>query len=93
MWFLTLPRGPLVWVLTFTAAGIAQIIVGARLHDARFTGFGIVFLAIDLYTRYYERFWDSLSLGLFFLLGGALAMAFGFACERWSQITPLEPRS
>ncbi|MEZ5580198.1 MAG: hypothetical protein R3F40_12755 [Candidatus Competibacteraceae bacterium] len=93
LWFLTLPRGPLVWVLTFTAAGIAQIIVGARLHDARFTGFGIVFLAIDLYTRYYERFWDSLSLGLFFLLGGALAMAFGFACERWSQITPLEPRS
>lgn len=91
LWFLTLPNGPLVWVLTFTAAAIAQIIVGARLHDARFTGFGIVFLAINLYTRYFEHFWDRLSLGLFFLLGGALALALGYAGERWSQRTLVEP--
>ena len=91
LWFLTLPRGPLDWVLIFTAASITQIIVGARLHDARFTGFGIVFLAIDLYTRYYEHFWDQLSLGVFFLLGGVLAMAFGYACERWSYATTSEP--
>lgn len=83
LWFLTLPRGPLGWVLAFTAAGIAQIVAGARLHDARFTGFGIVFLAIDLYTRFFEQFWDRLSAGTFFLLGGALAMVFGYACERW----------
>jgi hypothetical protein len=91
LWFLTLPRGPLDWVLTFTAAGIGQIIAGARLHDARFTGFGIVFLAIDLYTRYFEHFWDRLSLGMFFLLGGALAMAFGYAFERWGQAASPEP--
>lgn len=81
LWFLTLPQGPLNWVLLFTAVGIAQIVVGARLHDARFTGFGIVFLAIDLYTRYFEQFWQQLSLGTFFLLGGALAMILGYACE------------
>ena len=85
LWFLTLPDGPLQWVLVFTAAGIAQIVVGAWLHDARFTGFGIVFLAIDLYTRYFERFWDQLSLGSFFLIGGALAMLIGYACEYRSQ--------
>jgi hypothetical protein len=87
LWFLTIPRGPLDWVLVFTAAGIGQIVAGARLHDARFTGFGIVFLAIDLYTRFFEQFWDRLSAGAFFLAGGALAMAFGFACERrgWTQ--------
>ena len=93
LWFLTLPRGPLDWVLIFTAASIAQIVVGARLHDARFTGFGIVFLAIDLYTRYYEHFWDQLSLGIFFLLGGLLAMAFGYACERWSHATASESQA
>ena len=82
LWFLTLFGRPLDWILVFTAAGIAQIVAGARLRDARFTGFGIVFLAIDLYTRYFEYFWDRLSLGGFFLLAGALAMGFGYLCER-----------
>jgi uncharacterized membrane protein len=82
LWFLTLFGKPLDWILAFTAAGIAQIVAGARLRDARFTGFGIVFLAIDLYTRYFEHFWDRLSLGVFFLLAGALAMAFGYLFER-----------
>ena len=86
LWFLTLFGRPLDWVLLFTAAGIAQIIVGARLHDGRFTGFGIVFLAINLYTRFFEHFWERLSLGSLFLIGGALAMAFGFACERWGRM-------
>ncbi|MFO1372690.1 MAG: hypothetical protein U1F42_09955 [Candidatus Competibacteraceae bacterium] len=81
LWFLTLPHGPLDWVLVFTAAGIGQIVAGARLHDARFTGFGIVFLAIDLYTRFFEHFWDQLSAGTFFLFGGALAMLLGYAFE------------
>lgn len=85
LWFLTLFGRPLDWVLIFTAAGIAQMVAGAWLHDARFTGFGIVFLAINLYTRFFEHFWDRLSLGVFFLVGGALAMALGFACERWGR--------
>jgi hypothetical protein len=88
LWFLTLFGEPLDWVLIFTGVAIAQIIIGARLHDARFTGFGIVFLAIDLYTRFFEHFWDRLSAGFFFLLAGALAMIFGFACERWGRISP-----
>lgn len=86
LWFLTLPRGPLDWVLIFAAAGIAQIVAGARLYDARFTGFGIVFLSINLYTRFFEHFWDRLSVGTFFLLGGALAMILGYAFERQSHV-------
>ena len=69
-------------MLAFTAAGVGQIVAGARLRDARLTGFGIVFLAIDLYTRFFEHFWDRLSAGTFFLLGGALAMILGYAFER-----------
>ena len=82
LWFLTLFGRPLDWVLIFTAAGIAQIVIGARLRDARFTGFGIVFLAIDLYTRFFEHFWDRLSTGMFFLIAGALAMVLGYGFER-----------
>lgn len=93
LWFLTLPGGSLDWVLVFTAAGLGQIVAGARLHDARFTGFGIVFFSINLYTRYFEHFWDQLSLAAFFLIGGALAMAFGYACEHWSLFrTSEKPR-
>ena len=82
LWFLSLFGHPLGWVLIFTAAGIAQIVAGARLHDARFTGFGIVFLSIDLYTRFFEHFWDRLSAGAFFLIAGSLAMLLGYGFER-----------
>ncbi len=89
LWFLSLGSSGQVlgWVLLFTAAGIAQIVAGARLHDGRLSGFGIVFLAIDLYTRFFEHFWDRLSAGLFFLLAGALAMLLGYLFERQAQTT------
>ncbi len=93
LWFLTLSGHSLAWVLIFTAAGIAQIIAGARLRDARFTGFGIVFLAIDLYTRFFEHFWDRLSAGTFFLIGGVLAMLLGYGFERQAHIHSSERQS
>lgn len=82
LWILSLHGDALVWVLVFTAAGIAQIVAGAWLKDARFTGFGIVFLAIDLYTRLFEHFWDRLSAGLFMLIAGLIAVVFGVVSER-----------
>jgi len=82
LWILSLDRGELVWIIIFSIVCIAQVISGARLKDSRFTGFGIVFLSIDLYTRFYEYFWDSLSKAMFFSLAGAAAMIFGYLCER-----------
>lgn len=90
LWFLSLEfykSASVVWVVIFTAASIAQIIAGARLKDARFTGFGIVFLSIDLYTRLYEHFWDELSKALFFTLAGAVALALAYVFER--QLKPV----
>jgi uncharacterized membrane protein len=37
---------------------------------------------VNLFTRYYERFWDALGKGLFFLLGGAALLALGAVAER-----------
>lgn len=82
LWILSLGHGALVWVLWFTAACIAQLVAGARLKDARFTGFGIVFLSIDLYTRLFEHLWDRLSAGLFFLIAGVIAVVLGVVFER-----------
>ena len=81
LWFLSLKGIRLDWVLLFTAAGIAEIITGAALKDSRFTGFGVVFLGIDLYTRFFEHFWDRLSAGSFFALAGFLGMSLGAGFE------------
>ncbi len=67
--------------IPFKTAGVAQIVMGARLHDGRFTGFGIVFLSINIYTRLFENFWDDLSKGAFFLVAGTMAMAVGISLE------------
>jgi hypothetical protein len=79
--FLSLPRLELMFTLVFSAACIAQIVLGARLHDGRFTGFGIVFLSINIYTRMFEFFWDEVSKGAFFLTAGTIAMLAGTVFE------------
>lgn len=81
LWFLSLPRGELGVVLTFSAACVAQIILGGKFHDGRFIGFGIVFLSINIYTRMFENFWDELSKGVFFLISGTVALVVGIALE------------
>ena len=72
----------LSYALLLTLAALAQIVAGARLKNGLVIGFGVTFLSIDLYTRYYEQFWDRLDRGLFFLIGGALLFGAGAACER-----------
>lgn len=91
LWFLSLPRGELIAVLLFSFACIVQIVLGARFHDGRFTGFGIVFLSIDIYTRMFESFWDDLSKGSFFLIAGMAAMIAGVALEKRAKRFVTEP--
>lgn len=81
LWLLSIPDGDLAAVLAFSAACVAQIVLGARLHDGRFTGFGVVFLSIDIYTRLFEGLWNDILKGRFFLLCGAIAMGAGVALE------------
>lgn len=85
LWFLTIPHGTLEWILVFTLAGIGQLMLGARLKDARFSGFGLVFLGIDIYTRLFEHFWDALHKGAFFLVAGGIAIGVGIALERTAR--------
>jgi len=82
LWYLSIPREGLLEVVLFTAACIAQLVLGGRFHDGRFMGFGIVFLSINLYTRMFEHFWNELSKGSFFLISGAIALAAGLLLER-----------
>ncbi|MFO1520017.1 MAG: hypothetical protein U1F57_10200 [bacterium] len=78
------------YVVLLTLATLGQIVAGARLHNGIFLGFGVTFLAINLYTRFYERFWDSLDKGLFFLLGGLALFGFGVTFEMLSRKSKTE---
>jgi uncharacterized membrane protein len=70
-----------LWIALWLIAGVSQIAAGARLHNPLLTGFGVTAFAVNVYTRYYETFWNRLHAGTFFLLGGLVLLAAGLACE------------
>lgn len=73
--------GELVWSLVLTAATLGQILLGARLHNGLIRGCGVVFFAINVFTRYHEEFWDRLELGSYLLCGGLVLLALGGCME------------
>jgi hypothetical protein len=75
-------HSPGAWIAVFTVACLVQIVLGAWLKSGLLSAFGVTALAIDLFTRYFETFWDRLDVGLFFLIGGALLFGFSVLCER-----------
>lgn len=81
LWILSIRDADLLFVILFSAFCVAQLIAGARLHDGRFIGFGIVFLSINMYTRLFEGFWHVIPKGNFFLLSGLIALVIGVALE------------
>jgi len=78
-----------LWIGVWAVAAIAQIVAGAALHNSLLTGFGVTAFAINVYTRYYENFWNRMHAGLFFLAGGLSLFLAGLLCElalrRWQQ--------
>lgn len=54
------------WALISAAVCVASTLFGLKYHDDIAREFGITFLFINLYTRYFEYFWDSWHKALFF---------------------------
>lgn len=71
------------WSLVFGAASIAAIWYGLRRDDGVLRGFGLTFLFINLYTRFFEYFWDSLHKAAFFAL---CALSFWYIGSRAEAI-------
>lgn len=51
-------------------ASVIALVLGIRYKDELARDMGILFLLINLYTRYFEFFWDTMNKGLFFLVLG-----------------------
>lgn len=62
------------WSLLFAMVAGGCIWVSLKTDDGMLRGFGITFLGINLYTRYFEFFWNSANKVIFFILL-ALSMA------------------
>lgn len=58
------------WSLLFAAAAGISLWFGVKRDDAMLRGYGIVFLGINLYTRFFEHFWSSMHKSIFFILMG-----------------------
>lgn len=62
-----------LWVVAFTLASVIAIYFGLK-HDNRIAReVGVVFLLLNIYTRYFEYLWGSLPKVLFFII---LAVSF-----------------
>ena len=71
------------WSLLFGGAALAAIFFGLRYDDAIARGFGITFLFINLYTKYFEYLWNSLHKAIFF---GLLGISFWYLGTRAEKI-------
>jgi hypothetical protein len=65
----------LAYSIIFGLAAALSFYLGIRFKDETARDMGVLFLLINLYTRYFEYFWDTMNKGIFFLV---LAVTFGF---------------
>jgi hypothetical protein len=75
------------WSLYFGLAAVVSVYLGLKLDDAMLRGFGLTFLFINLYTRFFELFWNNLHKGLFF---GILGFSFWLIGSKAESIWHLE---
>lgn len=70
------------FILLLTLLTSAGIYLGIAWESSVFLNTGIVFFAVNVYTRFYEYFWDAMPKSLFFIIGGATLIAGGAWVER-----------
>lgn len=75
------------WALISAAVCGISIFAGLKFRDDVAREFGITFLFLNLYTRYFEYFWDSWHKALFF---SVLAASFWFIGRRAEKIWNVE---
>ncbi|WP_316751051.1 DUF2157 domain-containing protein [Pedobacter gandavensis] len=75
------------WAIISAVACVISIFIGLKYRDDIAREFGITFLFINLYTRYFEYFWDSWHKALFFCV---LAASFWIIGRKAEKIWNLE---
>jgi uncharacterized membrane protein len=72
-----------VWFIgLLTLLTSAGIYLGIFWESPVILNTSLVFFAVNVYTRFYEYFWDAMPKSLFFIVGGATLIAGGIWVER-----------
>lgn len=74
------------WSLLFGLASAGAIFHGLKFNNGMTKGFGITFLLINFYTRFFEYFWDSVHKAIVFALLGVSFWFLGSYAERIWQL-------
>jgi len=77
------------WSVVFGGVAIAAVWYGLKHDDGVLRGFGLTFLFINLYTRFFEYFWDSIHKAAFFAV---LAVSFWYLGSKAEAIWHLGQR-
>jgi hypothetical protein len=80
------------WSLLFGAAALGAIYQGLRFDNGIARGFGITFLFINLYTRFFEYCWNSIHKAIFFAVLGLSFWWLGNKAEKiWNLSLSQKP--
>lgn len=78
----TTPDPRELWfVLLLTGLTSAGIYLGIAWESPVFLNTSLVFFAVNVYTRFYEYFWDAMPKSLFFIVGGSALILGGIWVE------------
>ncbi|PIE35463.1 hypothetical protein CSA56_04060 [candidate division KSB3 bacterium] len=72
----------LIFSVLWGSADVIIFIIGSRSGNKMFTGYALVFLILNLYTRYFEYFWNDMHKSLFFIVLGGISLGIGLFLER-----------
>ena len=81
-WYGISPMQQLPWALLFGVAAGVCIYISLKTDDGMLRGFGLTFLAINLYTRFFEFFWDGMHKVVFFVILAVSLAVIGRYAER-----------
>jgi len=77
-----------LWFYSFVllVAAIVAIMLGIKKEDSWLRNVGVIFIFLNLYTRYFEFFWDSLHKAVFFaVIAGSFWLVGKKAEKIWSK--------
>lgn len=86
-WYYTSSIKLLPWALLFVVVSVICIYISLKTDDGMLRGFGLTFLGINLYTRFFEYFWDSLHSAIFFFILAISLILIGRKAEKiWHAV-------
>jgi len=65
------------------SADIAFFVIGSKFKNKMFTSFSLVFIILNLYTRYFEYFWNEWEKWIFFIVLGGISITTGIILEKF----------